>query len=245
MDNRPASNDALSFAHEEAGFELEHVKGLAGGLYNRLAFRYAIYDDLRFISHQDTLRLFRRAFARADLPLRHSEGFNPHPKLSIVLPRPVGVASDVEMLIADLRDEHVPDDAITRLTATVPAGLRFDSAVGLRAGERMRLSWAEYDVTVATERKPQIAEKVDAFMACDRFEIRRPSKKRGVKTLDLRGFIASTEWNLATPESAQLRWRQEVSIDGTARIGEVLEAFGLSPRDDLHRVTRRSVDYHT
>jgi len=221
------------------------VKGLAGGLYNRLAFRYAIHDDLRFISHQDTLRLFRRAFARADLPLRHSEGFNPHPKLSIVLPRPVGVASDVEMLIADLRDEHAPDDAVARLMATLPVGMRLESANGLRAGERMRLSWAEYDVAVSVERKAKIIEQVDAFMARDSFEIRRASKKRGVKTLDLRGFIVSTEWSDETPESAGLRWRQEVSIDGTARIGEVLEAFGLSPRDDLHRVTRRAVDYHT
>ncbi|MDD6298153.1 MAG: DUF2344 domain-containing protein, partial [Firmicutes bacterium] len=32
-----------------------------------------------WISHLDLMRLFQRAFARANLPLKHTQGFNPRP----------------------------------------------------------------------------------------------------------------------------------------------------------------------
>ena len=35
----------------------------------RVAIRFAIEGDLRFISHHDTVRLFERAIARAGLPV--------------------------------------------------------------------------------------------------------------------------------------------------------------------------------
>lgn len=63
-----------------------------------LAVRFKVEGSLRFLSHAETLRLFQRACVRAGLALRYSEGFNPHPKLSLPLPRSVGVESDDELL---------------------------------------------------------------------------------------------------------------------------------------------------
>ena len=40
----------------------------------------------RYISHLDLMRTFQRAFARARIPIKHTEGFNPHPFVSIALP---------------------------------------------------------------------------------------------------------------------------------------------------------------
>src|SRR3990172_12981655 len=85
-----------------------------GGRY-RWLFAYSIDGDLRFISHHDTLRLFRRALARADLPVRFSEGFNPHPRIMIPLPRPVGIASRAEGLVVETVGLIDPDDALRRL----------------------------------------------------------------------------------------------------------------------------------
>ncbi len=44
------------------------------------------------------LRVFQRACVRAGIEIQYSQGFNPRPKLSLPLPRPVGVASDDELL---------------------------------------------------------------------------------------------------------------------------------------------------
>ena len=51
-----------------------------------------------WISHLDLMRVFQRAFKRAGLPLKHTQGFNPRPSVSIALPLSVGVESRCELL---------------------------------------------------------------------------------------------------------------------------------------------------
>lgn len=55
-----------------------------------------------WISHLDLMRLFQRGFKRAGLPLKHTQGFNPRPSVSIALPLSVGVESNCELLDFDL-----------------------------------------------------------------------------------------------------------------------------------------------
>ena len=50
-----------------------------------------------FISHLDLMRLFQRAFKRAGLLLKHTQGYNPRPSVSIALPLSVGVESSCEL----------------------------------------------------------------------------------------------------------------------------------------------------
>ena len=60
--------------------------------------KFGIKGNLRFLSHAETIRLFERACVRAGIKLVYSQGFNPHPKLSLPLPRTVGVESDDDLL---------------------------------------------------------------------------------------------------------------------------------------------------
>lgn len=65
-----------------------------------------------WISHLDLMRLFQRAFKRAGLPLKHTQGFNPRPSVSIALPLSVGVESLCELLDFDLDCESVDNARI-------------------------------------------------------------------------------------------------------------------------------------
>lgn len=84
---------------------------------------FAKMGRARYISHLDLMRTFQRAFARAGIPIRHTEGFNPHPFVSIALPLSVGYSSQCEILEFGLLEgtsyEEVPD----RLTAAMPEGI--------------------------------------------------------------------------------------------------------------------------
>ena len=80
------------------------------------------YGSAIWISHLDLMRLFQRAFKRDSLPLKHTQGFNPRPSVSIALPLSVGVASSCELLDFDLDCEFDQWDQLPE---------RLNSALGL------------------------------------------------------------------------------------------------------------------
>ena len=78
-----------------------------------------------WISHLDLMRLFQRAFKRADLPLTHTQGFNPRPSVSIAMPLSVGMESCCELLDFDLDGESVScEDIMIRLNQALVEGVR-------------------------------------------------------------------------------------------------------------------------
>ena len=78
----------------------------------------------KYISHLDLMRMFQRAFARAKIPIKHTEGFHPHPFVSIALPLSVGYSSECEILEFGLLEGTDPPERVLR---------RFRRAVGMAA----------------------------------------------------------------------------------------------------------------
>lgn len=77
----------------------------------------------KYISHLDLMRTFQRAFARAKIQIKHTEGFNPHPFVSIALPLSVGYSSQCEILEFGLMGEIPAEEVPARLTAAMPEGI--------------------------------------------------------------------------------------------------------------------------
>ena len=81
--------------------------------------------DAVYISHLDLMRVFQRAFARAELHLTHSQGFNPRPSVSIAMPLSVGVTSQCELLDFELDGQNVACEEICkRLNEKLIPGVR-------------------------------------------------------------------------------------------------------------------------
>lgn len=77
-----------------------------------------------WISHLDLMRVFQRAFKRAGLPLKHTQGFNPRPSVSIALPLSVGIESCCELLDFDLDGEKFSNEEICdRLNRALVSGV--------------------------------------------------------------------------------------------------------------------------
>ena len=79
--------------------------------------RFRVRVDMRYLSHAETMRMFQRALVRAGVKVSYSQGFNPHLKMSLVLPRSMGVESDDEILCLWLEegDENIPEVNVGRL----------------------------------------------------------------------------------------------------------------------------------
>ncbi len=81
-----------------------------------------------YISHLDLMRTFQRIFARAGVTVKHSEGFNPRPKISIALPLSLGQESVCEILDFCLVSGSALEELPEKLNAVSPEGIRITKA---------------------------------------------------------------------------------------------------------------------
>ena len=93
----------------------------------KMRFTFTKKGTIRFISHLDLMRLFTRAFRRARLPIKMTEGFSPHPKFSIKRALKLGVESDNEEAVVVLREKIIPEDFRERLQKQLPVGIEIKS----------------------------------------------------------------------------------------------------------------------
>lgn len=89
----------------------------------KINFIFTKRGILKYISHLDLMRLFARALRRAGLPLKMTEGFSPHPKLSFKRALKLGAESDYEEGTIILSDFIEPEIFQTKLQQQLPAGI--------------------------------------------------------------------------------------------------------------------------
>ena len=145
-----------------------------------------------WISHLDLMRLFQRAFKRAGLPLKHTQGFNPRPSVSIALPLSVGVESKCELLDFELDGEAVScDDICTRLNKALVSGVKvlnvYDAGMKIKDLAYLRCVIAlEYDSGL-----PNDAESMIADLFAREALVVAKNTKNGVKEIDMIPMIRS------------------------------------------------------
>lgn len=89
----------------------------------KLNLSFAKNGQMVYISHLDLMRLFSRALRRAMLPIKMTEGFNPHPKFSIKRALKLGVASENEEVTFSLRESMNLEEFRRRLQQQLPEGI--------------------------------------------------------------------------------------------------------------------------
>lgn len=94
---------------------------------HKINFIFSKTGIMRFISHLDLMRTFSRALRRADLPVKITEGFNPHIKLSIKRALKLGLESDSEEATVALKLPVSPDEFRQRLQTQLPKGIEIKS----------------------------------------------------------------------------------------------------------------------
>ena len=177
---------------------------------DKLRLRFEKTGRAVYISHLDLMHTMQRAFNRAGLPLKYSEGFNPHPQIAIALPLSVGTGSLCEIMDFKLKEETDLAALPERLTAVMPEGIRV-----LEAYEPQRkvaeLKWLrvegrfDYD-----EQDPvEMAAALEDFYRKEAIVITKKTK-RGMGETDIRPGIreicfapGEKEVNITSTISAQ------------------------------------------
>lgn len=135
-----------------------------------------------YISHLDLMHTFQRAFSRAGYELKYSEGFNPHPIISIALPLSVGMSSCCELMDLRLSGEPELEELPERLTAALPEGIAV-SRIYPAERKISELKWLEAEGVFRYDAQPD-ASAVKEFFARKEIVISKKTK-RGVSDTDI------------------------------------------------------------
>lgn len=174
----------------------------------KLRLRFGKTGRAVYISHLDLMHTMQRAFSRAGYELKYSEGFNPHPQISIALPLSVGAESVCEIMDFRLRQEADPKEIPARLTAVMPEGIEVSECY-----EQMRkvaeLKYLEVEGTFEYDDADteEMAARLREFFAADEIVITKKTK-RGMGESDIKSAIRSIEF---LPMDGQVRIKAVIS----------------------------------
>ena len=206
--------------------------------------KFEIRGNLRFLSHAETVKVLQRACVRAGMEVQHSEGFNPRPRLSLPLPRPVGVESDDELLalVAGCRDDRMladlPEQIKAGLRAELPRGCEVVSVGAARGGNAPQPCSATYVFAVRPDYvNDELSNRIKHLLASDTLIVRRQTdaKASRFKDVDVRGFLRSVEL-----KDGCVSVECEISLAGSVRVEEILELLGLDV-EKLDRPIKRTM----
>ena len=142
-----------------------------------------------YISHLNLMRTITRAFLRAECRLKYSEGFNPHPNISIALPLSVGCESVCEIMDFKMLEDMPSEEIKSRISDQFPEGIEvidvYEMQRKVKEIKWLRISGVfEYDERDAA----QMAEKLNEFYAAESIVITKKTK-RGMGESDIRPAI--------------------------------------------------------
>ena len=201
----------------------------------RLRFRIGRVGDARFLSNRELMTAWTRALRRANFPLSYSQGFHAHPKITFSSAPALGEESECDYMDVVLREALPPTEALERLTAALPMGLRVLQAnvVPLKTPSLMASVTGFSYTLLIPEPAEAIQARVEALLARPRIELEREGKmtRRGfrrITTVDIRPMIRRMAVEPA-PEGAQVHVEVCLVDSRCVRMREILALLASDP----------------
>jgi radical SAM-linked protein len=210
-----------------------------------LAVDFSIQGDLAYLSHQETLKMFQRAFIRASVPVVFSKGFNPHPSLSIPFPRSVGTQSvgDRVCVVTQFSQSPNSKDWKDRIQQQLPKGC-FLTDVQVSSGKSMFYPESVcYLFCFDTRFDGQVLEHLHRCQGQigkdEAIEIQRYwAKKRRYKQFDLSPYLKEMLF-----EKDRIQVVCSVSQSGTVRVDEIMQWLNIATDRLSEPVCRTEINW--
>lgn len=185
--------------------------------------KYARDERVKYISHLDFIRTFNRTVRRAGLEMSFSQGYNPHPIMTVAMPLSVGVTSDCEYMKIGFDGNYTEDEIKNRLNAAFPKGFEIIEVCKTEGKQHdfAKLDRAVYTVEIEGGCKAFDAEK---FMKNPEMKIMKKSKS-GVKESDIRPYIYSFDVLEQTDDKMKLQMCIAAGNSYNLKVDSVIEAM--------------------
>jgi len=206
----------------------------------RLRIRFSRGEEIKYISHLDIMRLWQRALSRAGIALAYSEGFNPHPRLSLAAPLALGVTSEAELMDIFLSRWVSPHVFTSSVGRQLPQGIEITDTHNIALtlpSLQSQVHYAEYKVNLETKRsQAEIESAIQSLLAKTTLPWEH-QRDTGPHRYDLRALIEDL-WLIACGrEHCELGMRLNCDSTGSGRPEQVAAALGFEKYpDSIHRV---------
>ena len=215
---------------------------------NRYVFRFTKQGYMRFISHLDLARLFKRCLKRIGVELAYSEGYNPHEKINIVQPLSLGFETSGDYFEMETVKPYDPEGLRTDMNSVLPEGLSFDLALEFPKENKnlsARVEWASYLIVIPSCKAENLP--IDAFLAQERILISKRDKKtksdvfKDVKDM-IYSFVVRDEEEGAAIDCV-LKCASNVTLNPMNLTAAFLAFAGLDVPKETIRVKRTGMYY--
>lgn len=207
-----------------------------------LRAEFNVFGLLRYLSHRQTMKMFQRAFLRSDIKIAFSQGFNPRPKMSLPLPRPVGVESRGDVLVAKIENGEDVSLMTSKLIEQMPNGCEITSVDLFENKASFVVDTAKFAFVVKDEYLENsmmgLVGLKKQLETGEPINIERARKKGGVKIINAADFIKD-----ARVEGNVIILKVGISQSGALRVEEMLEILNLTRSMLCESIKRFEVEW--
>ncbi len=186
---------------------------------------------MKFISHLDIIRLWERALRRAQIPVAYSEGFNPHPRISLAAPLAVGVTSETELMDVFITKLVSPHWFTSMASRQLPPGIEILGVYQMAPtmpSLQSQVRQVEYVIEVETEKEEKDIElAISSLLSAERLPWHH-LRDTGQRSYDLRALIDDLwliDWHHAY---CTIGMRLRCDSSGSGRPEQVASALGFA-----------------
>jgi radical SAM-linked protein len=197
----------------------------------RLRVRFRRGNELKFISHLDVMRLWIRALRRARISVVYSEGFSPHPRISLAVPLSVGMTGESEFMDVTVDKVTSPHWFMDVINRQLPTGIEVLEVYPIALSVpslQSQVRFAHFRVEVATGKtEEEIKADVRRLLSLEHIPWYH-ERDTGRRNYDLRVLIDDIRVEGCKNSICTIEMKLRCDESGSGRPEQVVFALGFN-----------------
>ena len=158
----------------------------------RYIVKFSKFGYIKYISHLDLMRLFKRSFKRMGIKLEYSQGFNPHPKMGLAQPLSLGYESSGEILEFETVDKINEENILGIFNLAMPEGIKIIEYTEIKAEGKSLAAVTEFaEYRIKMPYRGSLAQDIKVLDFMNQAEIisQKLNKKKELIDLNIKSMI--------------------------------------------------------
>lgn len=184
--------------------------------------RFTKLNQQRGLSHHELMKVLQNALKNSTLPIKYTEGFNPHPRLSLPTALGLGVESLDEVMETELTTWVAPKLIGEKLGAHLPEGIKITAIEPFVRSKRIAIEYVEYEATLDKEIPgEELQRRIENLLSKKEAVIERQREKYK-QVVDIRRYLSALKF-----KDGKIIIHIKVTDFGTAKPEEILRALDI------------------